>query len=174
MTKQKFPLEKAYTLMGSGPVVLITSNLNGKGNVMPIAWTTMLDFDPPIVGCCIGDQSYTFEIVNLTGRFAINIPTVEIADKVMGSGKTSGKNVDKFVKFGFTVRPASKIDVPLIEECYASLECRVVDASLVEKYNFFIAQILEAWVDKGVKNPKTLHHITGRKFILGGNVFEAK
>jgi len=66
MNKQKYPLAKVYTLLGSGPVVLITSSLKGKPNIMPIAWHTTIDFEPPIVGCCIGDHSYIFQVAKKT------------------------------------------------------------------------------------------------------------
>jgi len=170
MARQKFPKEKVYTLLSSGPVVLITSSLAGRPNVMPIAWTIMLDFDPPLLACCIGDQSYTFEIVKKTGEFAINIPTVKLARQVYGAGQVSGKKVNKFKKFGLTIIPASKIKAPLIKECYANLECKVVDASLMNKYNLFIVKVVEAWVDKGKGWPKTLHHISGNKFLVASRI----
>ena len=173
MTKQKFPLSKVYTLLGSGPVVLISSSLNGKHNIMPIAWTTMLDFDPPIIGCCIGDHSYTFQIVKKTKEFAINIPTSKLIKKVYGCGQVSGKSADKFKMFKLTPEPASKIKAPLIKECYANLECKVVDTAMINKYNLFVVKVVAAWIDRKVKAPKTLHHISGKRFILGGKVVTA-
>ena len=172
-SKQKYPLAKVYQLLGSGPTILISSSLNGKPNVMPISWTTMLDFEPPIVGCCIGDHSYTFQIVKKTKEFVINIPTSGLIKKVVACGSVSGRKVNKFEKFKLTPEPALKVNAPLVKECYASLECKVVDASLVEKYNLFIVKVVAAWMDKGVKHPKTLHHITGKRFILGGREIKA-
>jgi flavin reductase (DIM6/NTAB) family NADH-FMN oxidoreductase RutF len=172
MKKIKFPLGKVYTLLGSGPTVLITSSLKGKPNIMPIAWMTPLDFDPPIVACCIGDHSFTFQIVKKTKEFAINIPTVEMVNKVYACGQVSGKEVDKFKRFRLTAIPASKIKAPLIAECYASLECKVIDLSLINKYNLFIAKVVAAWVEKGAH--KTLHHITGRKFLVAEKEIKAR
>jgi len=171
--KQKFPLAKVYTLLGSGPVVLISSSLKGKPNVMPIAWTTMIDFEPPIIGCCVGDQSYTFQIVKKTKEFVINIPTVKLIKQVYGCGQVSGKKVDKFKKFKLTPIPASKVKAPLVKECFANLECKVIDARMVDQYNLFIVKVVAAWIDRGVKQPKTLHHISGNRFILGGKVVKA-
>ena len=140
---------------------------------MPIAWTTMLDFDPPIIGCCIGDHSYTFKIVKKTKEFVINIPAADLINKVYGCGQVSGKKVDKFKKFKLTPIPASKVKAPLIDECFINLECKVVDSSLVDKYNLFIVKVVAAWATKGIKNPKTLHHISGKRFILGGKIISA-
>jgi flavin reductase (DIM6/NTAB) family NADH-FMN oxidoreductase RutF len=168
VNKQKYPLSKVYTLLGSGPVVLISSSLKGKFNVMPIAWTTMIDFEPPIVGCCIGDHSYTFQIVKKTKEFVINIPTAKLIKQVYGCGQVSGKKVDKFKKYGLTPLPASKVKAPLIKECYANLECKVVDSRMAEKYNLFIVKVVAAWVERGIKHPKTLHHISGNRFLVAG------
>jgi len=140
---------------------------------MPIAWTTMLDFEPPIIGCCIGDQSYTFQIVKKTKEFVINIPTMELLKQVYGCGQVSGKSVDKFKKFKLTTVPAKRVSAPLIDECYINLECKVIDNSMVNKYNLFIVKVVAAWINKGVHNPKTLHHISGNRFILGGSVVQA-
>jgi flavin reductase (DIM6/NTAB) family NADH-FMN oxidoreductase RutF len=171
--KEKYPLSKVYTLLGSGPVILISSSLKGKPNIMPIAWTTMLDFDPPIIGCCIGDQSYTFQIVKKTKEFVINIPDAGLIKKVYACGQVSGRRVDKFEKFKFTAEPASKVKAPLIGECFANLECKVIDTSLVDKYNLFIVKVIAAWINKNIKKPKTLHHISGNKFILGEKIVAA-
>ncbi len=171
--RTKFPLNKVYQLLGSGPVVLISSSLDGKPNVMPIAWTTMLDFDPPLIGCCIGDHSYTFQVVKKTKEFVINIPDSRLAKTVVDLGSVSGKSVDKFANFGLTPVKASKVKAPLVGECFINLECKVVDTSLIEKYNLFIVKVVAAWQDKAIKKPKTLHHVTGRKFILGGKIISA-
>ena len=171
--KTKFPLDKVYQLLGSGPVVLISSSLDGRPNVMPIAWTTMLDFDPPLIGCCIGDHSYTFQTVKRAKEFVINVPDSRLAKTVCDLGSVSGKTVDKFAKFGLTPVKASKVKAPLVGECFINLECQVVDSSMVNKYNLFIVRVVAAWQDKTIKKPKTLHHVTGRKFILGDKIISA-
>ena len=171
--KQKYPLAKVYTLLSSGPVVFITSSLKGRPNVMPISWLMMLDFEPPLVGVCLGDQSYTYQIVKKTKELVINIPTVKLIKEVCGAGDVSGKKVDKFKKFGLTPLPASKVKASLIKECFANLECKVVDMKMAEKYNLFIVKVVAAWMDKGIKNPQTLHHISGNRFILGGKLVTA-
>jgi flavin reductase (DIM6/NTAB) family NADH-FMN oxidoreductase RutF len=165
--KQKFPLSKVYQLLGSGPVVLISSSLSGKPNVMTIAWTTMLDFDPPVVGCCIGDHSYTFQVVKKTGELVINIPGAGLKNKVIACGSVSGRKTDKFKKVGLTPLPAAKVKAPLVKECFANLECKVVDSKLVDKYNLFIVKVVAAWMDSGAERTPTLHHVTGQRFKIG-------
>ena len=77
----------------------------------------------------------------------LNIPTIELAAQVVGCGNAWGAQVDKFAKFGLTQAPASLIGAPLIAECYANLECRVVDARMKNRYNFFVLEVVKAWTD---------------------------
>jgi len=132
----------------------------------------MIDFDPPLVGCVIGDQSLTFKTLKAAKECVINIPTLEIAKKVLAAGAVSGAKVDKFAKFGLTPKKASAVKAPLIEECYASLECELADARMAGKYNLFILKVVKAWVDASKKNPKTLHHLGGDSFIVAGKAIK--
>jgi flavin reductase (DIM6/NTAB) family NADH-FMN oxidoreductase RutF len=83
-------------------------------------------------------------------------------------GSASGRTVDKFQAFGLTAAPASRVAAPLIAECYASLECRLVDARMAGKYNFFVLEVIEAWVDRSRKDPRTLHHRGYGLFMVAG------
>lgn len=166
MAKRVYPLAKVYGLLEPGPAVLVTTARRGRANVMTMSWHTMMEFEPPLVGCVIGGDSATFDVLRATKECTINIPTVEIAKQVVGVGNCSGRSVDKFAKFGLTPVPASEVQAPLIAECYASLECRVADTRLVNRYSFFILEVVKAWVDTSVKQPQTLHHRGNGVFVV--------
>lgn len=168
MEKKSFPLSKVYGLLEPGPVVMVTTIRKGRANIMTMSWHMMLDFEPPIVGCVISNRNYTFDILKATRECVINIPTVELAEKVVGCGNTSGRKVDKFKTFGLTQAPTSCIKAPLIDECYANLECKVVDEKMVAKYNLFILEVLTAWIDPSCKDPKTIHHRGRGAFMVAG------
>jgi flavin reductase (DIM6/NTAB) family NADH-FMN oxidoreductase RutF len=99
---------------------------------------------------------------------------VKLAEQVVGCGNTSGKSVDKFDRFGLTAKPASLVDAPLIAECFANLECRVVDTRMVPKYCFFVLEVVKAWVDPAVKAPRTLHHLGMGRFMVAGERIKLK
>lgn len=166
--KRGIPLSRVYRLLEPGPVVLVTTALKGRANVMAMSWHTMLDFEPPLVACVISNRNHTFGMIKAAGECAINIPTVEMAAQVVGCGNTSGRRVDKFKALGLTPVPASRVSPPLIAECYANLECRVVDASMAAKYNLFVLEVLKAWADPSVKNPRTIHHLGRGEFMVAG------
>lgn len=173
MSKRSLPLARAYRLLEPGPVVLLTTSQKGRDNVMTQSWHTMLEFEPPLVGLVVSNRNYSFDVLEATRECVINIPTAKLARQVVGCGNTSGRKIDKFERFRLTREPASMVRAPLIAECYASLECCVIDARLVEKYGLFVVETVKAWVDPSLTNPHTLHHrgmglfaITGRTIKL--------
>lgn len=172
MTMKSFPLSRVYGLLEPGPVVLVSTAHKGKTNIMTQSWHTMMEFEPPLVGCVISGRNHSFDALVATKQCVLGIPTVELAKQVVGIGNCSGKKVDKFRKFKLTPLPASQVTPPLIAECYANLECRVADSRLVNKYNFFVLEVVKAWVDAAVKNPRTLHHQGRGVFLVGGKTIK--
>jgi flavin reductase (DIM6/NTAB) family NADH-FMN oxidoreductase RutF len=168
MKKKTFPLSEVYRLLEPGPVVLVTTARAGRANVMPMSWHLMMEFVPPLVGCVISNRNYSFETLKRTRECVINIPTVELAEKVVACGNASGERVDKFKAVDLTPVTAACVKAPLIAECYASLECKVVDGKLVAKYNFFVLEVVKAWIDPSRKHPRTIHHQGEGVFMVAG------
>lgn len=166
--KRSLPLAKAYGLIEPGPVLLLTTAGAARPNVMVMSWTTMLEFEPPLIGCVVSNRNYSFELLRAGRECVLNIPTAEIADKVVACGNASGRRRDKFKAFGLTPLPAREVAAPLIDECYASLECRVADTRLVADYCFFVLEVVHAWIDPAVKDPRTLHHRGHGRFMVAG------
>ena len=134
----------------------------------------MMEFEPPLVGCLISGRNHSFDALVATKECVLNIPTAKLLDKVVGVGTCSGRKVDKFAKFGLTPLPAEIVGAPLIDECYASLECKVVDTRLMNRYNFFVLEVVKAWVDPKAKEPRTLHHRGGGHFMVAGKKIKLK
>ena len=172
MKKKSLPLSRVYQLLEPGPVVLLTTVDEKRPNVMTMSWHMMIDFEPPLVACVVSDRDYTFDILGKTRECVINIPTVELGRQVTGCGNTSGRNIDKFRKFSLTKSAASQVRAPLIDECFANLECRVVDTGMVKKYNIFILEVIKAWIDRSKKNPQTIHHRGKGNFMVAGRTIK--
>ncbi len=168
MRPRALPLPRVSQLLEPGPVVLVTTARRGRANVMAMSWHTMLEFEPPLVGCVISNRNYTFDILKATRQCVIAIPTVEIARKAVACGNVSGRKVDKFARFGLTPLPASKVGAPLVAECYANLECRIADARTVPKYCLFVLEVVAAWIDPARKDPRTIHHRGMGRFMFAG------
>jgi flavin reductase (DIM6/NTAB) family NADH-FMN oxidoreductase RutF len=174
VARKSVPLAKVYGLLEPGPVVMVTTARGGRPNVMPMSWHTMLEFEPPLVGIVISNRNYSFGLLKATRECVIGIPTVEIAGKVVACGNTSGAKVDKFREFGLTPKPASLVGAPLIEECHANLECRVADTRMVARYCLFVVEVVKAWINPAIRNPRTIHHLGQGNFMIAGERIKLK
>jgi flavin reductase (DIM6/NTAB) family NADH-FMN oxidoreductase RutF len=168
MQGRNLPLAQVYRLLEPGPVVLLVTASKGRANVMAMSWHTMLEFEPPLVGCVCSNRNHSFEALKATRECVIAVPTVELAQQVVGCGNTTGRRVDKFGRFGLTPTPASHVAAPLVAECFANLECKVVDARMVDKYNFFVLEVTKAWIKPGAGEPRTIHHRGRGVFMVAG------
>ena len=137
--KKSFPLSKVYGLLEPGPVVMVTTARKGRPNIMTMSWHTMMEFEPPLVGCVISDRNYTSSVL-----------------------KT----------FGLSAVAAKLVKAPLIDECYANLECKVVDTRMAAKYCFFVLEVIKAWIDPSVKHPRTIHHLGKGNFMVAGRTMK--
>ncbi len=168
------PLAKVYQLLEPGPVVLLTTAQKGRANVMTMSWHTMLEFEPPLVGCVVSSANHSFAALKATRECVIAVPAVEIAPQVVKVGNCSGREVDKFASLGLTPLPAQKVGAPLVAQCFANLECKVVDTRLVNRYNLFVIEVVKAWTDPAHKRPKTIHHHGYGTFVVDGETIKLK
>ena len=168
---KKMPLNKAFTLIESGPVVLITTSDGRKDNIMTISWTMVMDFTP-IFAITTGPWNYSYTALRKSKECVISIPTVDLLDKVVGVGTCSGADTDKFEKFRLTPVKAKYIRSPLIKECLANIECKVRD--IVQKHNIVILEGVAAYFDSLRKEKRTIHAIGDGTFIVDGRRLNRK
>jgi len=132
-------------------VVLATCvDASGKPNIITLGMFMPISFDPPLVCIGVSPRRYSHQLIDETGEFVINVPTEEIIDEVHFSGTKSGRDYDKFGETGLTSKPASKVRPPLIEECYAHLECRVVQRHICGDHTLFVGEVVAASIDEEV------------------------
>jgi flavin reductase (DIM6/NTAB) family NADH-FMN oxidoreductase RutF len=168
------PLSKVYQLLEPGPVVLLTTARGGRANIMTMSWHMMVEFEPPLIACVVSNRNYSFAALRATKECVIAIPALELAPKVVEVGNCSGRNVDKFERFGLTPAPAEFVAPPLLAECFANLECKVADTRFVNKYGMFVLEVLKAWTDPAQKDPKTIHHHGYGRFVVDGEMIKLK
>ena len=164
-------LRKAFTLIESGPVVLITTHDGTKDNVMTISWAMVLDFTP-VFAITTGKWNYSFAALRKNRECVIAIPTVDLLDKVIGIGTCSGANTDKFSKFRLSPVPAKLVRPPLIKECLANIECKVID--IVKKHNIVVLEAVAAYFDSARKEKRTVHAVGDGTFIVDGRKIDRK
>lgn len=162
---RQMKLGRAFTLLEPGPVVLVTTRDGGKNNIMTISWTMVLDFTP-LFAITTGAWNYSYAALKKRRECVIAIPTVDLLDQVVGIGTCSGADTDKFARFGLTPVRGRRVEAPLIQECMANIECRVVD--IVARHNIVVLEGLAACVDAGRKEKRTIHAVGDGTFIVDG------
>lgn len=172
--KKDLPVNLARRYLEPGPIVLVSSFWQGKTNIMTLGWHTVLEFTPSLIGCLISSGNHSFAMIRDSGECVINLPTTAITDTVVGIGNTSGADIDKFSHFGLTAAPAQQVKAPLIRECHANFECRLYDDVLIERYNFFIFEIVKAYAAPSPKHPETLHYTGDGVFMVSGKIISRR
>jgi flavin reductase (DIM6/NTAB) family NADH-FMN oxidoreductase RutF len=164
-------LGKAFTLMEPGPVVLITTNDGKRSNIMTISWTMVMGFTP-LFGITTGPWNYSYAALRKSKECVIAIPTVDMIDQVVGVGICSGADTDKFEKFGLTPKQGKHVGAPLIRECLANIECKVVD--IVKKHNIVVLEGMAAYFDAARKEKRTIHAVGDGTFVVDGRKLDRR
>jgi flavin reductase (DIM6/NTAB) family NADH-FMN oxidoreductase RutF len=172
--KSDFQVSRVRRYLEPGPIVLVSSKWEGKTNVMTLGWHTVLEFSSSLVGLMISAGNHSFQMIRNSRACVINLPTTALTDIVVRIGNTSGREIDKFAEFGLTAEAASEVDAPLIGECHANFECRLFEDVLVDRYNFFIFEVVKAHVAASPKHPETLHYTGEGVFMVSGKIISRR
>ena len=164
-------LSKAFTLLEPGPVILVTTHDGKKNNIMTISWTMVVDFTP-VFAITTGPWNHSFAALRKTKQCVIAIPTVDLLDKVVGIGTCSGTDTDKFEKFALTPVKGKHVKAPLIKECLANIECKVIDFN--RKHSIVILEGVAAWFDDARKEKRMLHAVGDGTFIADGRKLDRR
>lgn len=167
-TKHDFPVDEIRRFIEPGPVVLVSSAWKSETNIMTMGWHMVMGFSPSLLGCYIWDENHSFEMIKRSKECVVNVPTIDLARVTVDIGNCSGSEVDKFSEFGLTALPAKKVGAPLIAECFANLECKLVDSSLIRKYSLFVFEVVKAHAPSRPKYPRTIHYRGEGQFMLAG------
>ncbi len=165
------PLDRAFTLIEPGPVVLVTTHDGHRDNVMTISWTMVLDFAASFA-ITTGPWNHSYAALVGTKQCVLAIPTIDLLDTAVGIGTCSGSDTDKFDKFGLTRVESTHVRAPLIGECLAHVECRVVD--VVERFNIVVLEGVAAHIDSNRAERRLIHAVGDGTFTADGQRFDRK
>jgi flavin reductase (DIM6/NTAB) family NADH-FMN oxidoreductase RutF len=184
MSRQRIAvdLDRCTQLLGHGPVTLVTSAHAGQSNVMAASWAMPLDFVPPKVIVIMDSNTLTRALVDASGEFGLQIPTRAIAAQTLAAGSHSGRDGDKFARFGIETFPAQSIGAPMVAGCAGWLECRVI-ADPSKRMDIILAEVVAAYADASLYSgnrwhfgddplDRTLHYVAGGQFFATGEAFQ--
>ena len=136
------------TLLNPVPVVLVSSAHDGEKNLITIAWTGIVNSEPPMTYISVRKSRHSHELIEESGCFVINLVTEDLARAVDWCGVKSGRDVDKFKECGLTALPADKVDAPLVAESPVNLECKIVEKHDYPSHDMFVAEIVAVHCDE--------------------------
>lgn len=165
---KELSLSKAFMLIEPGPVTLVTTAVGRRKNIMTISWTTVMDFTPKLA-FVTGAWNHSFRALMDTRECVIAIPSVDMSETVVKIGACSGADTDKFKKFELTPVRAKTVKAPLIAECIANIECRVID--YVKRHDLFVLDGVRAWIDPGASKRRAFHAVGDGTFVADGRKF---
>lgn len=165
---KELPLAQAFMLIEPGPVTLVTTAIGRRKNIMTISWTLVMDFTPKLA-FVTGSWNHSFNALMETKECVIAIPSVDMSETVVGIGTCSGADTDKFKKFGLTPVKAKAVKAPLIAECIANIECRVIE--YLKRHDLFVLEGLRAWIDPESHKRRAFHALGDGTFVADGRRF---
>ena len=181
-------LPHASRLVNHGPTVLVTSTHGGRRNIMAAAWSMPVEFTPPRIAVVIDKKTFTRELVAASGGFGICIPGAALVDLTYAVGGSSGREEDKFARYGLAARPGPVLGMPMMEEgCAAWLECRLIPEKHTEDaYDTCFAEVVAAAADARIfagghwnyrednAQLQTIHHLGGGNFVRAAGSVRAQ
>jgi flavin reductase (DIM6/NTAB) family NADH-FMN oxidoreductase RutF len=171
--KRELDVRRLSGLINHGPTVLVSCAHGGRDNLITLAWCMPVSIAPPMVGVAIAPARFSHSLIRESGEFAVNVPDARLLGAVWRCGTTSGRDVDKFAASGLSRYGASAIEAPLVEQCFAHIECRVDSAPTAGDHTVFVGEAVAVSVEEGAYDGRltfadgfrTLHHLGGSEFV---------
>ncbi len=176
-------LHRATQLLDHGPVTLVTSAHGGRSNVMAASWVMPFEFVPPRLVLALDKNTFTRELVEASGEVGIQLPTLQMINRVYAAGQRTGRTEDKFESCRLSKFPARSIAAPMVAGCAGWLECKVIRDN-VERFDLFLLEVVAAYADPEVYRDnrwvgqdnmamRTVHYVGGGQFFMTGDAVHA-
>jgi flavin reductase (DIM6/NTAB) family NADH-FMN oxidoreductase RutF len=150
--EKRGPIEKRAwkpgNVLSPVPAVLVScgATRGWKPNLITIAWTGNVCSEPPMLSISVRPERYSYQIIDTTREFVVNVPSLGQAKAVDWCGVVSGRNEDKFAGAGLTPAPALKVGCPIVLECPLNIECRVRKSLQLGSHTMFVAEVIAVQV----------------------------
>ncbi len=145
---------KGSVLIAPVPSTMVTSSYEGKDNVFTVAWTGVLNTQPPKTYISVRPQRYSYELIKNSGEFVINLTTKDMVRAADWCGTYTGRKVDKFQKLGLEKLQAQNVCAPILAGSPVALECKVCDIVEMGTHHMFIADIVGVSVEEKLLDEK--------------------
>ncbi len=144
--------------------LITTGEMEGRSNIIALSFVMPVSKEPPLLACAISRDAYSSSLIKSTGEFAVNVPGSGLKGKIYFCGSHTGYKLDKFKETGLTPKSARSIKAPVIDECVAFMECRLIKDVETGDKTLFIGRVLEAYADEVIVKGNTKMEYAGGDF----------
>lgn len=149
------------------PVVMVSvADLKGNSNIITIAWAGTICTNPPMVSISVRPERHSYQMIQETGEFVINLTTEALAFATDYCGVKSGKDVDKFTEMKLTPMSGDIVKAPMIKESPINIECKVVKMEKLGSHHMFIAEVVSVHADEKYLDDHGKFHLEYAKPIV--------
>ncbi|MEE0772037.1 MAG: flavin reductase family protein [Anaerovoracaceae bacterium] len=145
---------KPGTMLNPVPAVMVSCGEGDVKNIITVAWTGIINSDPPMTYVSVRKERFSHDIIERTGEFVINLTTEKLAFATDYCGVRSGRDVDKFKERRLTPQESLRVNCPSIAESPVNIECRVTEVRELGSHDMFMAEIVNVSVDEELMEEK--------------------
>lgn len=158
---------KPGNMLNPVPVVMVSvTDKEGKSNIITVAWAGTVCTNPPMVSISVRPSRYSYQILEETGEFVINLTNESLVKACDYCGVVSGRDVDKFAKTGLTPIPMEHVHAMGIDESPVNMECKITEKRELGSHTMFIAEVVGVTVDDQYMDETGKFHINESGLVM--------
>lgn len=179
MVFEEIDNKSAYRVLAPRHTIIVTTvNRKGEVNAAPFSFTMPVSMDPPLIAFASVTSHHTYKNIKETGEFVVNIPNEDILKELWITAEKFPEDVNEIEKAGLTQIPSKKVTPPKIEECIASIECKVKWIKKAGDHDIIVGESVQVEVQENtlkdglldVENVKPVLHLGGVNFVVGDHL----
>lgn len=158
---------KAGNMLNPVPAVMVSvTDKEGKSNIITVAWAGTVCTNPPMVSISVRPSRFSYQILEETGEFVINLTNESLVKACDYCGVVSGRDVDKFAKTGLTPIPMEHVHAMGIDESPVNMECKITEKRELGSHTMFIAEVVGVTVDDQYMDETGKFHINESGLVM--------
>ena len=158
---------KPGNMLNPVPAVMVSvTDKEGKSNIITVAWAGTVCTNPPMVSISVRPSRYSYQILEETGEFVINLSNESLVKACDYCGVVSGRDVDKFAKTGLTPIPMEHVHAMGIDESPVNMECKITEKRELGSHTMFIAEVVGVTVDDRYMDETGKFHINESGLVM--------
>lgn len=176
MEFKSLDVESFYRVLAPRPTIIVTTmSKKGEVNAAPFSFTMPVSVDPPLIAVASVPRHHTYQNLEETQEFVVNIPTADILNELWITGEKFPKGVSEIEKAGLTQMDSSEVSPPWIKECLAHMECKVEFTRECGDHQLVVGHVLKVGIQEDalkeglldVESAKPILHLGGKDFVVG-------